>query len=177
VGKSRLRYVLCAAIIGLLLAPAVSRSETLQSLAVQGGWWNVEAEYRTPFGVFLNAGVPWFAILLDGGTGGTDWNFAVGGKLGYQIALSESFSLRFGIRDAQSIWRGCPCADSQPENYVKTFISFEAGVRFETSSGFLFGADLSAYAFLVGESGSVEHFWPGYSLLFSQAYVGYRWSI
>ena len=63
--------------IGLIIAatcwictPALG--EPGHSLSAQGGWWNVEAEYRAPFGLFVDLGVPWFAMVLDGMSGGTD---------------------------------------------------------------------------------------------------------
>jgi hypothetical protein len=170
------RLLLSALVAALLLAaPVPARAEGEHALGIQAGWWSVEAEYRAPFGLFIDVGVPWFALVLDGTMDGTDWFAAVGAKLGYQLSLSESWSLRFGVRDAESIWHGCPCVDDNAVTNVKTLVSFEAGARFEAPCGFVVGVDLSLYALMIGDSGNIDHYWPGYSVLFSQAYVGFRW--
>jgi hypothetical protein len=156
-------------------APGPARAAEGHALGLQAGWWNVELEYRAPFGLFVDVGFPWFAYYLDSTIGGLDWNFAIEAKAGYQLALSDSWSLRFGVRDGQSVWHGCPCADDTDVTNVKTWVLFEAGARFETEPGFVVGADLVLYAFQVGEHGHVTHFWPGLSLAFSQFFVGWQW--
>ena len=167
----------CAVAALIAAAPATARagSDEQHALALQGGWWNVEFGYRAPFGLFVDLGFPWFAMVLDGSIGGTDWNFAVGAKAGYELSLSDSWGLRFGVRDAQSVWHGCPCADGASTTGVKTLVSVEVGARYEADCGFVAGVDLSTYAVLVSKQGHADHYWPGYSLLFSQAYLGYRW--
>ena len=58
---------------------------------------------------------------------------------------------------------------------MKSFVFFEAGVRFTTEPGFVIGADLPVYAFQVTDNGNVKHYYAGLSFAFSQFYVGWQW--
>ena len=156
-------------------------SDRDHSISLQAGWWNVEAEYCADFGLFVNVGVPWFAMVIDGTASGTDWAMGVEGKIGYQFSLTESWKLRAGFRTAFSFWHGCPCMDGTDETHTKSFGFLEAGVRYEHPSGLVVGIDGPLYAFddlhelLGGNSSVVEHFPPGVSFAFSQVYCGYSW--
>jgi hypothetical protein len=177
-GRRSGRLAWAAAVLWLTVgAPATASAAEGHALGVQAGWFSAELEYRAPFGLFVDVGVPWFALFLESTTSGVEWYAAFEGKLGYQLPLSESWSLRFGVRDAESVGHGCPCLDGEEVTDWKSLISFEAGARFEADCGFVVGADLSVYSLWVHDSGHITHYWPGYSVLFSQAYIGYRWML
>lgn len=170
-----------ALVASVLVWTSPVHADPAHSVSFQGGWWNVEVEYCADFGLFIDAGVPWFAIVIDGTAGGTDWAMAVQGKIGYQYSLSDSWKLRAGFRTAFSFWRGCPCIDGVDETHTKSFGLLEAGVRYEHPSGLVVGIEVPFYVFddlhelLGGNSSVVEHFPPGVSFAFSQVYCGYSW--
>jgi hypothetical protein len=168
----------------LLLAavPAPAQdSGASHALAVHAGWWSVEAEYRAPFGLFVDVGIPWFASVLDSTTSGMEWDGAVGGMLGYDYPLSESWSIRGGLRVAFSFSHGCSCLDCPEEHNTKSYGFLEAGFLYRHSSGFIAGLTLPLYAcddlheLLQGQAEGVESFIFPVSLAFTQAYAGYAW--
>ncbi len=175
-------FVVVASLICLhFVSMPDARADQAHEFSIQGGWWNFEAEYLADFGLFVDAGVPWFAMVMDGDQTGSDWSMAVEGKVGYQFSVSDSWRLRAGFRTAFSFWHGCPCSSGAEETHTKSFAFLEVGVRYEHSSGIFVGVDLPLYAFddfhelLSGNSSGVEHFPPGVSFLFSQLYCGYGW--
>mgnify|MGYP001135930790 CR=1 FL=1 len=48
-------------VVPLLLAPAASAADS-HALGIQAGWWAAEIDYRTPFGLFVDVGVPYNTI-------------------------------------------------------------------------------------------------------------------
>jgi len=149
-------------------SPAPARAA---AFAVQGGWWSVEAEWRTRFGVYAAAGIPWVMVplaIMDHAT----WVVPVTGRLGYDLGLSPRWSLRANAHAATMVANEtgkCGCADLDP--VWRTFLFAEVGVRYQSPSGFIAGVDLPVFAF------SVPHqaFAPPISLAFTQLYLGHSW--
>jgi len=179
--STRALVIAAVLIIPSFLCTTDVRADTAHSVSVQGGWWNVEAEYCVDFGLFVDLGVPWFTMVIEGTTGGIDWSMGVEGKIGYQYSITDAWKLRAGFRSAFSFARGCPCINGVDETHTKSFGLLEVGLRYEHSSGLVIGVDLPVYVFddlhelLDGKSSGVEHFPPGPSFLFSQIYCGYAW--
>lgn len=172
---SGLCVVVLLAATMLCLAP--SRAEAADpGFSVQGGWWSLEADLQTRSGLFIDAGVPLAGIFLAETTGGTSWFVPLEFKLGYQHALSERFRLRLGARSAFMASGEDPCGTGCHETAFRSFNNLEVGFRYETPTGFVAGVELPVFTLQFKER-SVEPWWPGPSLAFSELYVGYRWSL
>jgi hypothetical protein len=149
-------------------SPAAGRGS---AFAVQGGWWSVEAEWRARVGVYAAAGVPWVMVPLAV-MGDATWVVPVAGRIGYDFALSPRWSLRASGHAAMMIANEkskCGCADEDPSR--RTFVFAEIGIRYQSPSGFVAGADLP----LVGLRTPHHGFPPPLSLAFSQVYIGHSW--
>jgi hypothetical protein len=148
-------------------------------LSLQGGWWNVEADYVAPFGGFVSAGVPWAAWLTDSLTGGTAWNAALEAKVGYQGKVLRDLHLRGGFRMALAVWQGTQCLDSCPETETRFFGFAEVGLRYQHPGGFVVGVDIPVWGIKHSDDSdsraAVRSMPTWVAVLFSQVYVGYRW--
>jgi hypothetical protein len=148
---------------------AAAITEPPQSaLTLQGGWWSVEAEWRTRTGMFGAIGVPWVAIPL---TSHARWLIPYAARIGYQHDVSRTFKLRGAIHVAGTYGRENPCGDCG-EIVSRIFAFAEVGGRYEAPSGFVAGVDLPIFG--LGSSGG-DLYPPPISLAFSQAYVGWSW--
>jgi len=162
-------------VIMLLSVPAGAQAEDRgQVVSVHAGWWSLEAEYRAPFGLFANVGLPWFTIVLDELTTGWDWDGAIGGAVGYEVPLSESWSLRGDFRVAFSFSHGCSCMDCEEERQARSRGFLEAGFIYRHPSGFVSGISLPLHTFDdLHEGEGMEHLFFPMSLGFTQVYLGY----
>jgi hypothetical protein len=144
--------------------------------AVQGGWWNIEAEYRAPFRLFVDLGIPWVVFTLH--ATGDMWKVPFETKVGYQYDLSEQWKLRGGVRGAISIERAKPCMDSCASTEEKSFLFLEFGARYEHPSGLVVGVELPLFVLedfidiFSGKTSSMEILLP---VAFAQVYIGYQW--
>lgn len=142
------------------------------AIALQGGWWSLEGEWRSRWGLYVAVGIPWAAFplaLLSGAT----WAAPVGARIGYQYPFSARWSLRASAHAAFMVANEkgkCGCA-SDEETTQRTFLFAEAGIRYEGPSGFVAGADLPLYGVRLAS----HPFPPPESLAFTQVYVGYSW--
>jgi hypothetical protein len=165
------------------LVSRLSHAKDEHSFHLHSGWWNIEAEYQAPFGLFFDVGIPWAAFIFDGLTSGVDWVMAVGGKLGYEYDLNRNWSIRAGFRTAFSFAHGSFGVMGEEETQTKAFGFVEGGVRYQFPSGFFFGLDIPLFAFddlhelFQGKTSSIESFYPPFSFAFSQCYMGYSWGI
>jgi hypothetical protein len=143
------------------------------AISLQGGWWSLEAEWRSRIGVYVAAGIPWVALPLAFLSKAT-WAAPVGARVGYQYRLSERWSLRgsahaaFMIDDENIAKCGC---ESDGGTTQRTFLFAEVGVHYQAPSGFVAGADLPVYGVRLAN----HPFPPPESLAFSQVYIGYSW--
>ena len=137
------------------------------ALAIQGGWWSVEAEWKAKIGVFGAVGVPWVAIAL---TSHANWLIPYAARIGYQRDVSRVFRLRGTVHVAGTYGRENPCGDCG-EIVSRSFGFVEIGGRYEGPSGFVAGVDLPIFA--LGKSG--RNIYPPLSFAFSQVYVGFSW--
>jgi hypothetical protein len=94
----------------------------------------------------------------------------VGGRLGYDLALTPTWSVRASAHMAVSVSNeeSCGC-ESNIETRVFGFA--ELGVRYQFPGGVVLGADVPVAGLRFPHHG----FPPPASLAFSQAYVGYSW--
>jgi hypothetical protein len=155
-----------AAYLALASSSAAESVEPTSALAIQGGWWSVEAEWRTRIGIFGAIGVPWVAIPL---TSHAKWLIPYAARLGYQHDVSRTFKLRGAVHVAGTYGRENPCGGCG-EIVSRVFVFAEVGGRYEATSGFVAGVDLPIFG--LGSS-SGDPFPPPISLAFSQAYVGW----
>jgi hypothetical protein len=139
------------------------------ALAVQGGWWSVEAEWRGRAGAFAALGVPWMGAALAAGS--AKWLIPYSGRVGYQHETWARWKLRGSAHVAGTYGRESPCGDCG-EIVSRVFAFAEVGVRYEGPSGFVAGIDLPVFA--LGKSGR-DVYPPPLSLVFSQAYAGFSW--
>jgi hypothetical protein len=146
-------------------------AERRPAVSVHAGWWSVEAEWRTKSGAYAAAGVPWAAAALYL-MNGASWVVPLGARAGYDLALSPRWSLRASAHAASAYGdeRGkCGCADAEPT--FRLFLFAEAGVRYQSPGGLVFGVDLPLYGLRPGH----DQFPPPVSLAFTQLYLGYSW--
>jgi hypothetical protein len=144
------------------------------AISLQGGWWSLEAELRARFGLYGAVGIPWVAVPLAMLNGAT-WAAPLGARVGYQYSLSARWSLRASAHAAFMLANenGAKCGcESDGELTRRTFFFAEAGIRYDSPSGFVAGADLPIYGLRL----SNHPFPPPESLAFAQAYIGYSWS-
>ena len=159
----------------LLLATAVSAGDS-HSLGIQGGWWVLELEYRTSFGIFIDVGVPWNTIAIDE----VDELRPFETKLGYQFGLDKYLRMRAGVRFAwfgkgDHFFKDVTCTEDAPDcgKVEVNLVSFEVGLRLEFPSGFTAGLEIPL---LVGYHFDSND--PSYlpaQVLFSQIYIGYEY--
>ena len=160
--------------IALLLAAASARGgasdEKPQSaLAIQGGWWSVEAEWKTKIGVFAAVGVPWAAIPL---TSHAIWLIPYGARIGYQRDISRLFKLRGAAHVAGTYSREDPCGDCARDRLAR--LRLHRGRRpIRGSLGFRSGGRCARLCARQKAAASVVS--PPISFAFSQAYVGFSW--
>ncbi|MBW1811700.1 MAG: hypothetical protein JRJ87_26160 [Deltaproteobacteria bacterium] len=153
----------------------ISNADYQHSLGVQGGWFNVEADYVTPFGLFADLGIPWFILALAYDDS-SDWFIPIETKLGYQFEISEGVKLRAGARAVFGFCEGCG------EGPWGTTVLFELGIRYEDSSGFLMGLELPVYGLHVihdslHDTTDIMHLTKGISFIYTQMYFGYAWKL
>jgi hypothetical protein len=141
------------------------------AVGIQGGWWSVEAEWRSESGVLLAAGVPWLGAVLT--MGSAKWVVPYGFRAGYQHEFSRSFKFRGAAHVAGTYGREAPCGGCG-EIVKRTFGFLEIGGRYEARSGFVAGVDVPIAA--LGKNGR-DLYPPPLSLAFSQAYVGFCWGL
>lgn len=149
-------------------APATSRPA---ALSLQGGWWTVEAEWRTRVGLYAAVGVPWPLVPLSVMNGAT-WVAPLSARVGYDFAISPRWSLRASGLAASSVANEtgkCGCNHGQVE--WRTFLFAGLGVRYQSPGGLVVGAEIP----LVGGSALHQVFPPPMSLAFSQLYLGHTW--
>ena len=159
----------------LLLATAVSASDS-HSLGIQGGWWVLELEYRTPFGLFIDVGVPWNTIAIDEDTELRPFEI----KLGYQFGLDKYLRMRVGVRFAwfgkgDHFFKNVTCTEDAPDcgKVEKNLVSFEVGLRLEFPSGLAVGLEIPL---LIGyHFDSKDPYYLLAQVLFSQIYIGYEY--
>ena len=155
------------------------------SVSVHGGWWDVGAEYQSPWGIFGGLGVPWIAytpLLVDSGNEGT---VSADLRLGYDYPLTKSISLRALFLSAWIYQWGDPCGDGCTVHEHKFFNFLSAGLLYRFPCGFLLGfemplvAEESNHSQEPGDTGwhRPEWFPPPISVLFSQVYIGYGWDL
>jgi hypothetical protein len=163
-----LLLVLAGADASARVEPPPAPAPFVQAFTLQGGWWSLEAEARSRWGVYLSLGVPWVAAPLSLLSGAT-WVVPVGGRLGYDLSLGPRWSVRASVHAAVSVSNEVSCGcESNVETRVFGFA--ELGARYELPSGLVLGADLP----VVGIRFPHHGFPPPESLAFSQVYVGYR---
>ena len=175
--KRRGTPAVVAAMAGALLAAALpaaassgvaSMDAPQSALALQGGWWSMEAEWRTKIGVFGAIGVPWVAIPL---VSHAKWFIPYGARIGYQHDVSRAFKLRGAFHAAGTYGRENPCGDCG--EIVSRFFAFaEIGGRYEAPSGFVAGLEVPIFG--LGHGGG-DLYPPPVSFAFSQVYVGWSW--
>lgn len=142
-----------------------------QAFSLQGGWWSVEVEVKSRWGVYFALGVPWVAAPLTLLSGAT-WVVPVESRVGYDLALTPRWSLRGAVHGALSVSNeNAKCGCQNPGVETRVFGFAELGVRHEFPGGFVFGVDVPVFAINFPRKG----FPPPASLAFSQAYVGYSW--
>lgn len=149
-------------------APSASRPA---ALSLQGGWWTLEAEWRTRVGLYAAVGVPWPLVPLSVMNGAT-WVAPLSARVGYDLALSPRWSLRasgLAATSAANETGKCGCTHGQVE--WRTFLFAGVGVRYQSPGGLVLGAELP----LIGGSALHQVFPPPMSLAFSQLYVGHSW--
>jgi hypothetical protein len=156
-----------------LRATASRPSADASVFSLQGGWWSIEAEWRSRHGVFAAAGTPWGIVPLSLMNGAT-WIVPLGARVGYQHNLSARWSLRGSAHAALVIdneTSKCGCASD--ETMMRTFAFAELGARYQSPGGFLAGLDVP----LFGLRFPRKVFAPPASLAFGQIYVGYSWGL
>ena len=157
-----------------LRAVATNSGARASAFAVQGGWWSVEAEWRSRSGIYVAAGVPWGIVPVSLMSGAT-WIVPLGARVGYQHALSERWSLRGSLHAAvvfDDETSRCGCG-SDEKMLTRSFAFAELGARYESPGGFVAGVDLPLFAVHLAH----ELFPPPVSLAFGQAYVGFSWGL
>jgi hypothetical protein len=188
-GESGVRLtqtLLLLAGIVLISSPTWSAEpEARSGLSVHGGWWDVGAEFQTAWGVFGGVGVPWIAytpLLTYSGHEGT---VAADVRLGYTTPPSEGLSLQALVLSAWIYQWGDPCSDGCTVHEHKIFNFLSVGLRYQFPCGFLAGAEMPlvalklAYSKEADETGWHHPDWfpPPISAAFTQAYVGYGWTL
>lgn len=161
------------------IAPTSHARAASPALSVQGGWWNLEADWQTRSGLFLDAGVPLAGVFLAETTSGTSWFVPLELKLGYQLPLAERLHLRLGARTAM-MWSGeDPCGTGCARTAFRSFDNLEVGLRYESLGGFVAGVELPVLTVRMSKEStwSQKVFAPGPSFAFSQLYLGYRWAL
>lgn len=141
------------------------------AFAVQGGWWNIEAEWRSRPGIYVAAGVPWGIVPVSLMSGAT-WIVPLGARVGYQHPLSQRWSLRGNLHGAVVFDdETSKCGCESPAVLTRSFAFAELGARYESPGGFVAGVDLPLFAVHFPR----KLFPPPMSLAFGQAYVGFSW--
>jgi len=161
-------------VASLLLVPA-ARAADSHALGVQAGWWVAEIEYRTPFGVFVDVGVPYNTIALDQ----VERPRPIQAKLGYQLGLYKHLKLRAGFRmawfgEGEHLFADVSCPPDNPDcgKLEVNLFSIELGLRLEFPCGFIGGVDipvLTGYHF-----DSKDPYYLPVQVMFSQVYIGYE---
>jgi hypothetical protein len=149
-------------------APVTGRGA---AFALQGGWWSAEAEWRTRFGGYAAAGIPWGMAAMSVVNGAT-WVVPLTGRVGYDVALSPRWSLRASGHATTTIANEtskCGCGNA--DRTWRTFLFAELGVHYQSPSGLVAGADLP----VVGLRTPHHGFPPPFALAFTQVYLGYSW--
>ena len=148
--------------------------------SAQMGWWNAEIEFLSRVGIYVAVGAPWVKAL-DGVTDDGRTYIPFGGRLGYQLDVSNEWGVRasahlVGWRDLD---QDCGyCAD-----YTDTWQLFELGARHRSASGFLYGVDVPLIAIENilglddGDPRNEEVWFPPHSFGLTQVYVGYSWAM
>ena len=174
--RTQAAIVLSFCMVGGQASLARVDEDAASAVSLQGGWWSVEGEWKTPSGIYGAIGLPWMGFLLSSGPG---WTVPFGTRVGYQYAASPRWKLRGSARFAGTYGEesGCGCG----QRVARTFGFVEFGLRYEAPSGFVAGLDLPLLAFdqahdlARGRPEGVEVFPPPLSFAFSQLYLGYSW--
>lgn len=144
------------------------------AFALQGGWWSLESELSTPWGVYLGLGIPYPAFFISTSSGRL---VPLGVRLGYEFAWSSRWKLRAAGHFAAAV-SSEKCYGDCTGREVYAVQLFEVGLRYEGPSGFVAGLDVPLVAFgdgqklYFGEFGRLKAF---AGPVFSQCYWGYRW--
>jgi hypothetical protein len=170
--------MLCAAfsIASGLCLLARAGEAAASAVSLQGGWWSVEGEWKTPSGIYGAVGVPWMGFLLSSGGG---WTVPFSARVGYQYEASATWKVRGAARVGGTYGENRSCGCGHRETQTFGFVEF--GIRYEAPSGFVAGLDLPLFAFdqahdlVRGRTEGIEVFPPPLSLAFSQVYLGYSW--
>jgi hypothetical protein len=179
------------AVLGLLLVASPSHADTPEPAprwrsAVHAGWWDVGADLTTPCGLFLGLGVPWVPLLPFFAYSGQDGILALDSRLGYAHAFDSRTRLSAHLLTAWVYDWGDPCGDGCSVHTHRLFFLPGLGLRhrFTQGSGWMIGADLSLLVLQVhhddeaDDSGWRRKDTPAWlGAAFSQAYVGYEWSL
>jgi len=158
-------------------ASSVGEGEKRYAYAVQGGWPDVEFEYRTVKNVYFTAGILWPVLVLPAVDDSTDdFDIGLSGKLGYLFGIGGESGYRIGVRLAVGYFHGSHDMYNEPDerNDAALLILFDFGLLRQWPSGFLFGLDICPLGFGAGPGGGGV-FLPPYSLLASKLYIGYSW--
>ncbi|HEX2656855.1 MAG TPA: hypothetical protein VHU40_01230 [Polyangia bacterium] len=158
---------------GSVRAVGAQPAPRASAVAVQGGWWSVEAEWRSRAGVYVAAGVPWGIVPVSLMSGAT-WIVPLGARVGYQHPLSQRWSLRGSLHGAVVFDdETSKCGCESPAMLTRSFGFAELGARYQSPGGFVAGVDLP----LFGIHFPRKPFPPPVSLAFGQAYVGFSWGL
>jgi hypothetical protein len=126
-------------LVGCLRTTSVL-AEDVTTLGIQAGWMNVELDFKSRFGPFVNVGANWLLCMV-----GLDknWDFPVEAKIGWEFQAGQKWSLRAGIRGirAPAGKAVIPCDDCDKSG-MGMLILLELGIRSRWSPGFVAGLDL-----------------------------------
>ena len=173
-----------AASIALVTSPTwAAEPDAGSGFSVHGGWWDVGAEYQSPWGAFGGVGVPWPVYLTS--SSGQHGIVSADARLGYSYSLTEHVSLRALLLSGWFYRWGDPCSEgcTTHEHWFFNFLS--AGVRYHFPCGVLMGIEVplvgveTHHSTERGDAGwrSPDWYPPPISAAFTQAYVGYGWKL
>jgi hypothetical protein len=159
------------------LVPGVARAEPM-TVGAQAGIWSAEAEWRSGTGPFVGVGFPWALYAIEVANGGESVA-ALEGKIGWDFALTKSWSLRTGPRFLWATSKSDPCGTGCMERSNGSWGLFEVGVRYEAASGLVAGLDVPLLALKdIHDNPRIpggDEWWM--APVFSQVWLGWAWSL